>query len=221
MKSEEREKNILNVILKEYEITRNELRAIHGTHEKTMFWLSSGLLAATAACFKQEFNIGFAFIPLVIISYYAHRMYRFTLHINMLSRWNMRNEELVDLLLNTKGLLDWERRFVRRGLKTASWKSILSAHYFAEGLMFLPSLVVFGICLLFAPAPAAQKLQISPCILNPVIWYGYPVLALSVFIRFAFAVRKMKLDHEKGQSVRDAYQSITGGSSKLIDKNSE
>lgn len=205
----DRNAKILDILLHDYDATRAEIRAAETRHEKVSLWLSSGLLAATAACFK-DFEIGFAFIPMVILAYYAHRLYSHTLHVATLSRWIMRIEDLVDKMLNTQGLLDWERNFVRQKLKSFSITSIFSPHYIAEGFLLLPSILVFFISVFFSPGPAAQAFNMPLSLAKYLIWIGYPVLFIFLWTLF-FALSGTKgLDSARKSSVEKTYRSIVG-----------
>jgi hypothetical protein len=137
-----RTSKILDILMQDYDAIRSEIRAAESRHEKVTFWLSSGLLAAITACFK-DYKLGLALIPLVILAYYAHRLYSHSLHITLLSRWVMRIEDLVDKILGTNGLLDWERIFVRQRLRSFSVYSFTRPHYITECFLLLPSVVVF------------------------------------------------------------------------------
>lgn len=207
-KPDERLKEILNILLRDYDSMRAEIRTVMGTHEKASFWLSSGLIVAVAACFKPEFNIGFAFVPLVILAYYAHRLHRHTLHIAQLSRWIMRTEDLVDMLLEVDGLLEWERVFVRQRLKSFSVASIASSHYFAEMFLLLPSLVVFGVCIYRGAPPLAEELNVPPAIAKFVVWGVYPLLLVLLFGFFVAASGSTKLDQARKENVEKVYRSV-------------
>lgn len=198
--------HILDILMKDYDAIRSEIRASESRHEKVSLWLSSGLLAATAACFK-DFEIGFAFIPLVILAYYAHRLYSHSLHTATLSQWVMRIEDLVDKVLSVQGLLEWERTFVRQRLKSFSLSSAVSPHYVVELFLLLPSLVVFVIAVYFGPPPASEKLGISLNLAKWVIWSGYPLLLVVLFAVFLL-IRPKTLENARKDSVDKTFASI-------------
>lgn len=199
--------SVIGIVMRDYDAARAEIRAAEARHERVTFWLSSGLLAATAACFT-EFRIGFAFIPLVILAYYAHRLYSHTLHVKTLSQWVMRIEDLVDRLLGTDGLLDWERTFVRHKLKSFSVSSFLSPHYVAEVFLLLPSIVVFAISVCYAPGAVAETLKLSPVFSAILIWCAYPMLFLALIILSLACSGTKALEQARQLSVERTFQSL-------------
>ena len=198
---------ILDILIKDYESMRAEIRAAETRHEKVTFWLSSGLLVVAAGCYK-DFKIGFAFIPLIILAYYAHRLYSHELHVAILSRWIMRIEDLVDRILATKGLLDWERTFVRQRLKTFSAKSVLSPHYLTECVLLLPSIVVFFISLYYGAVAASCQFGIPNWLARLLIWGGYPALLVALCVLFFSLSGGEELEKAREESVMRTYLSI-------------
>lgn len=208
MSDKDRIDRIVDILMLDYEAMRSEIRAAETRHEKTSFWLSSGLLVALSLCFKEEFRIGFIFLPLVILAYWGHRLYSHTLYIATLSRWVMRTEELVDKLLETNGLLDWERHFVRIRLNSFSLFS-LTPHGIIEGFLMLPSLVVFVLAVLLAPAPMVDMFGLGITLARVIIWTSYPSFALILVIIYVMLNRSIKvLDSARGLSVEKTYKSI-------------
>ncbi|HHD11112.1 MAG TPA: hypothetical protein ENK42_01600 [Deltaproteobacteria bacterium] len=198
---------IIEILLRDYEAIRAEIRAAEVRHEKVSLWLSSGLFAATAACFKY-FPLGFAFIPMVILSYYAHRLYSHSLHIATLSRWIMRIEDLVDMVLKTRGLLDWERSFARLRLESFSIRSVFSTHYITEAFLLLPSVVVFAISVIYAPEPLAEYLKLSAVSAKYLIWIGYPALLVGLWGVYFLTSKTEDLESARYMSALNTYKSI-------------
>lgn len=210
MDTNERVDKVLEILMRDYEAMRTEIRAAEARHERTSFWLSSGLLAALAACFKPEFRIGLIFLPLVILAYWAHRLYSHTLHIATLSRWVMRTEELVDKLLKTEGLLDWERHFVRTALKSFSLFSFTSQGIY-EGFMMLPSVIVFSLSVWLAPTPMAENFKVSLILAKTVIWAGYAFLFLVLLVAYClFSKTSQELEEARTSSVQKVYDAVMG-----------
>ncbi len=198
----------VDILLHEYDAMRTEIRVLLGIHEKVSFWLSSGLVVVTAACFKEEFAIGFAFLPLVILAYYAHRLHRFTLGIATLSRWVMRTEDLIDKLLGTDGLLEWERSFARQRMRLFSFSSIWSLHYLVEGFLLLPSLVVFLVCLHKGVHPLQSEFGISLMQARFIMWGVYPLMFAVLWGSFFAMSGSTHLDEARHASANKAYQSV-------------
>lgn|GEM_PF-3992317 len=208
MTDESRIYRIVDILMRDYDAMRSEIRVAEARHEKTSFWLSSGLLAALSLCFKEEFRIGVIFLPLVILAYWGHRLYSHTLHVATLSRWIMRTERLVDKLLKTNGLLDWERHFVRIRLNSFSLFS-LTPQGIIEGFLMLPSLIVFVVAVFLAPATMAGMFGLNIILARLVIWASYPSLALILMILYILLNRSIKvLDDAGNLSVEKTYKSI-------------
>jgi hypothetical protein len=205
---EQRLGRVIEILLRDYDATRTEIRTAMGTHEKASFWLSSGLIVALAACFKPEFHIGFAFVPLVILAYYAYRLNRHTLYIAQLSSWMMRIEDLIDRILETDGLLEWERSFVRQRLKIFSPISVASSHYFLEIFLLLPSIVVFAVCLYKRPIPLSNELKVPLALAQAAIWDGYPLLLTILIVVFLSAGSSKELDRARKSSTEKVYESV-------------
>jgi len=227
-----REKEILHVLLKDFEIRRMEVQAAEARHEKTSLWLSSGLLVALAACFKEDFKIGLVFLPLVIIAFWAHRLYNHTLHIDTLVEWLKRIEELVDKILKTKGLLDCERHFFRLRFQQASRKTtylkLLSPHYVCELLLLLPSIVVYGVAVILAPRALSESgpFQMNLAWASLLVWGVYVFLFLVIAGVVVWILKTGYILREaRAKSVREVYESIQSiqvseGSTGAIDRDS-
>lgn len=197
----------LDVVMKDYDAIRTEIRTSEGRHERVLLWLSSGLLAVTVGLLREynDLGVGFCFLPLIILAYYAHRFFSHTLLVRQLSSWIKRTEHLVDKIMHTRGLLNWEREWVRYLLEDfappqdvagtneqrpatakSRWRSLLhkllSPHWFAEVLMLLPSGVVFCFSL-GAACYYLVNVQELPWYVPPlVIGMPYAVLILGAIL---------------------------------------
>jgi hypothetical protein len=167
-----------------------------------------GLDSRNGGLLQPEFNIGFAFVPLVILAYYAYRLNRHTLYIAQLSRWVMRIEDLIDRILETDGLLEWERSFVRQKLKVFSPISIASSHYFLEIFLLLPSIVVFAVCVYKGPSPLNTELKVPLSLAQVTIWGGYPLLLTILIVVFLSAGSSKELDRARKRSTEKVFGSV-------------